>query len=611
MMVKSKESLCSCCASINFGNNTWFALSQLSTITASAKGGCPGCEFFVKIIGQSIDRYIDQEVHIFLQRRRANRSRVYLMIADEKLRVIQVEGLRICNSYGVEPTISAEYNEEDEEFGRVVAAHAADTHCLDLAKEWFHRCASSHGSIFMTTQDTFEDHVSGFSMSTLPKLLQEAVKLVRNFGLRWIWIDAICIVQGNSKDWSGESALMADVYGNATFTICTDHASSTDEGLLIPRDLPVSPCFGPNDLDTFCFQRISNDWEGMCGQALYRRGWAFQERILAPRTIHFLNDQIAWECNTTLYQEGFHGRMPSPTGHFSKPHFGPYFHQRRFLENAPTTGHGDDMDLHERLQRWNGVAQEISVRSFTVDSDTLPAISGLASAIQVPGLGKYFAGVWEYNPFLSMYWHVRYPQAVWNTHYRAPSWSWAWTYHQLMWRPHVLRLDITVELVDAWRAWDLKWGPRLLEHHMILKTADPKGEVLEGSYLVMTGFCRYVRIVPDCDIQYDPWYWADDEVHEKGVYAFMDQWVDSTGFVSSFTANGHEVYPGAEPTSDMCYLCVQVAQEKRLAIGVPKTLALVLENVEGSEAFRRVGLLAFDFEEADHGGWTRRELKLV
>jgi hypothetical protein len=60
------------------------------------------------------------------------------------------------------------------------------------------------------------------------------------------------------------------------------------------------------------------------------------------------------------------------------------------------------------------------VRLFTVHADTLAAVSGLESALQTPELGRYVAGVWDCNPFVSMTWHVRYSQPQPDT-YRAPS----------------------------------------------------------------------------------------------------------------------------------------------------------------------------------------------
>jgi hypothetical protein len=102
----------------------------------------------------------------------------------------------------------------------------------------------------------------------------------------------------------------------------------------------------------------------------------------------------------------------------AKPLFSEFYHQKRYPKGRALSGKGNDIDLLHRLYRWGGVVQETSVRLFTVHADTLAAVSGLASAFQTPELGRYFAGVWECNPFVSMTWHVRYSQSQPDT-YRA------------------------------------------------------------------------------------------------------------------------------------------------------------------------------------------------
>ncbi|KAF1816274.1 HET-domain-containing protein [Eremomyces bilateralis CBS 781.70] len=89
--------------------------------------------------------------------------------------------------------------------------------------------------------------MSGFRASILPKTLRDAVHVARKFGLEWIWVDALCIIQGDTTDWNWESSKMASIYENSALTICADLASDTDTGILLPRDLKVSNRFGANE----------------------------------------------------------------------------------------------------------------------------------------------------------------------------------------------------------------------------------------------------------------------------------------------------------------------------------------------------------------------------
>jgi hypothetical protein len=46
-----------------------------------------------------------------------------------------------------------------------------------------------------TTQETLEDRSRGISMQMLPKSWQDAILIVRKMGFRYLWIDALCIIQ--------------------------------------------------------------------------------------------------------------------------------------------------------------------------------------------------------------------------------------------------------------------------------------------------------------------------------------------------------------------------------------------------------------------------------
>jgi len=55
--------------------------------------------------------------------------------------------------------------------------------------------------------------------SHLSQTFQDAVKLVKQLGQHYLWIDSLCIIQDDKTDWAIEAAAMAAVYGNSIFTI--------------------------------------------------------------------------------------------------------------------------------------------------------------------------------------------------------------------------------------------------------------------------------------------------------------------------------------------------------------------------------------------------------
>ena len=79
------------------------------------------------------------------------------------------------------------------------APYAALTHCWGV------------GIAFKTTTATLADRIRGMDTGELPRNFRDAVTITRRLGLRYVWIDALCIVQDDSDDWKREAASMAEI----------------------------------------------------------------------------------------------------------------------------------------------------------------------------------------------------------------------------------------------------------------------------------------------------------------------------------------------------------------------------------------------------------------
>jgi hypothetical protein len=72
------------------------------------------------------------------------------------------------------------------------------------------------------------------TFSVLPRTIQDAISVTRRLGVRFLWVDALCIVQDsiNGQDWIDESSKMASIYGNAYLTIVAEAANDCSQGFL-------------------------------------------------------------------------------------------------------------------------------------------------------------------------------------------------------------------------------------------------------------------------------------------------------------------------------------------------------------------------------------------
>lgn len=169
---------------------------------------------------------------------------------------------------------------------------------------------------FCTTDDNIAQHKDpnrGIDFTTMPKTFRDAIEVTRGLGIRYIWIDSLCIIQDQpgNEDFNKEAGRMADVYSGAYCTIASTGAEGTTGGFLNER--ANRGCCriettrrAPSKLDPDTTEDKSctvyicdaiDDFKADVNEAeMATRGWVFQERGLSRRTLHFGKKQMYWEC---------------------------------------------------------------------------------------------------------------------------------------------------------------------------------------------------------------------------------------------------------------------------------------------------------------------------
>ncbi|TVY92561.1 hypothetical protein LAWI1_G003585 [Lachnellula willkommii] len=293
-------------------------------------------------------------------------------------------------------------------------------------------------SFITTTQQTLEQRKKGIEWESLPRTFQDAIALVQALGIRFIWIDSLCIIQGDAEDWRKEAACMARIYSNSYLNIAATGASDSRGGCFFPRSLKDSS--RPSELKSFpvgshtagsgpmirvrpsldavhlrfstTTDTVSYNFDTVA-VPLLSRAWVFQERYLAPRTLHFHPTEMVMECKSTTRCEC--------TG-LDK------------LVNPMRKNSVDlrSLDKSEVLDYWFEVVREYSFLRLTHDSDRLIALVGVATVFQERLESGYLAGLWEEDIARNVLWKVS--KFEWTQHHRnarrpkqalIPSWSWA------------------------------------------------------------------------------------------------------------------------------------------------------------------------------------------
>ncbi|KIW99704.1 uncharacterized protein Z518_11117 [Rhinocladiella mackenziei CBS 650.93] len=270
-----------------------------------------------------------------------------------------------------------------------------------------------------TTRDSIAARQKQILYSDLPKTFQDAVTVTRDLGLRYLWIDALCIIQDDAQDWEGESGNMTAVYQNAYTVIGADMSLDSHNGFLKTEsgghyfDQGVLIAAIDSE-ESLIYARPMMFHENPCPifkngppEPLSKRAWTMQEQMLASRMIHFAKREMIWECNSALLCE-----CMELDGQYS-----PFaINQKPML----MTSHWSV----KNFKTWYKVVEEVTNRNITKPGDILPCLSGLARRFQDAGAGTYLAGLWLDDLLLGLLWEGS-QHCSRATPYRAPSWSWA------------------------------------------------------------------------------------------------------------------------------------------------------------------------------------------
>jgi hypothetical protein len=150
---------------------------------------------------------------------------------------------------------------------------------------------------FCTTNATVADMHRSIAIEALPRTFRDAIIITRALGVRYIWIDSLCIIQDDENDWRIEAERMENVFENAYCVLAATRAKGSSEGFLGPR--PVREFVQlrePAGDEYYICEDIDDFSKDVEESDLSQRGWVLQERALAHRTIFYTKRQVYWEC---------------------------------------------------------------------------------------------------------------------------------------------------------------------------------------------------------------------------------------------------------------------------------------------------------------------------
>ncbi|KAF2018255.1 HET-domain-containing protein [Aaosphaeria arxii CBS 175.79] len=293
------------------------------------------------------------------------------------------------------------------------AQYAALSHC------W------GKGPTLTATKSNWQKLSSNIPFDALPSLFQDAIIITRQLGLRYLWIDSLCIIQDSVRDWETESTKMGSIYENGHITISATSSGDGSAHCLQERRKPVKISYentkGKEHImgARLVLEHHPNLEE--CEPAkpfgpLTKRAWTLQEHVLSTRVLHYTPTELLFECKTSYRCECLPARKNYPTTPALIP---------KALSSLKTNKKHDGI-----WDVWQRILETYSHRNLTVASDKLPAISGIAKTIQKATGSSYLGGLWADHLASDLLWNSMLPRTGEGTSYalesyRAPTFSWA------------------------------------------------------------------------------------------------------------------------------------------------------------------------------------------
>ena len=298
-----------------------------------------------------------------------------------------------------------------------------------------------------------------------PATIADAIALVRSLGERFLWVDALCIVQDDEVRKQNDIKQMDIVYGKAFATIVAVHGISAGAGLSgvnstsrLPQQIESVTIsgrskdleFDPHQKDQETVHMVASPMSlrlALEVSTLDTRGWILQEQLLSRRCIYFTSHyvyflcgrEVVYECDTSQplgHKLDDWDRRESTESTVSSPINNPLVNLQELADLEPERRQFRAFAVYAKL------VERYTLRKLSYESDILDGFSGLFAILNEYFQSDIISGLPTSALDLVLLWApaARLPRRgcklltmeggfdLGQVNRNFPSWSWAgWT----------------------------------------------------------------------------------------------------------------------------------------------------------------------------------------
>jgi hypothetical protein len=284
--------------------------------------------------------------------------------------------------------------------------------------------------------------MQGRNFGNLPTLFQDVFTVARRLGVKYVWIDSICIIQDDDIDWQAEAPNMGTYYEQSSLTIArTEDKPGSGLFTELPAGqepwsrlirLPYTAPDGVRKGSFYVYHRkpnLSTDYLRTIGNAtLLKRGWVVQEWLLSKRFLWYTSSGLYFICRSNNPRTAHHEVL-----HFDNRERQPDLElllssSKSFFSELPP------------MDAWYRVVELYSQAALTKpEKDRLFALSGMARILQeklralsqsgndsglIGASSAFLSGTWLCDLHYGLLWEAHRVSKSPERMKTAASWSW-------------------------------------------------------------------------------------------------------------------------------------------------------------------------------------------
>ena len=284
---------------------------------------------------------------------------------------------------------------------------------IALSYVWAHasnQCElTQENLVFMQQPGSLNSHQI---ISRMSGTIRAAMSFGQLIGVRYLWVDRLCIIQNDSLRKDEQIDAMGGIYLHSYLTLAVADSDDSSsglrgiEGVTQPRHLPQTVYTfhaSPHSVTAFIYPF-------MRPRTVYdTRGWTFQEQMLAKRTLMFTPDGMRWICQSCDYRE------------------------RQVDLQFPLSGWnstGKNMTyaytVWPNVKLWDTTLSTYLERHLTYEEDILRAFAGIMNVLSGGFPGGFHFGLPELFFDAALLWrpYSFLERRTSSTGLALPSWSW-------------------------------------------------------------------------------------------------------------------------------------------------------------------------------------------